>query len=122
MWACKDEEGEEMKLPETVKVGGHQYSVKFPYCFKERTDFNGQCDFDLSEIRVSEVDGLGNTRTGSTILVTFIHELLHAVDNVYSYQLFDEDTKKRETKIEMLAQGITQVLIDNRYFVEQEGE
>jgi len=101
-----------MKLPERLKIGGHEYDIIFPYAFKERTDILGQCDFDLKELRISEIDGGGNIRVDSAILVTFIHEILHAIDFQTGEKIFN--TNEGEKWIEGISEGLYQVLNDNK--------
>jgi len=95
-----------VKLPERVKVGGHNYKVLFPYQFKERTDFCGQCDIMLNEIRLDQNDQKGNPLPSSKVLAHFIHEVLHALSDVWSVDL-------KEEKVVKLEQGITALLVDN---------
>jgi len=50
-----------MRLPKTIKIGGHQYRVIFPYIFTERNDRTGDCDFSGKIIRIVEAVGGGET-------------------------------------------------------------
>jgi len=99
-----------MKLPKTIKIGGHQYKVVFPYVFTERFDRTGDHDGDSKIIRI--VEELGNIkRADSAIIVTLIHEILHAISQVAGNDMFNGDVG--ETRIEALSEGIYQVLMDN---------
>lgn len=99
-----------MKIPSTLKIGGHQYKVIFPYVFTERFDRTGDCDYSKNIIRIA--DSLGNEkRSDSVIITTFIHEILHAVDHVTGQDMFTGDIG--EKMVDGLAEGIYQVLIDN---------
>ena len=98
-----------MKKPKTVKVGGHNYKVLWPYKFRERSDIQGQCDSGLMEIRVDNDDGNSNERAESCQMVTFIHELLHAIDIASGHKVFINN----EPAIEGISEGIYQVLVDN---------
>jgi hypothetical protein len=102
-----------MTLPDSVKIGGHTYSLLFPYCFKERADLSGQKDSDLLEIRVSEVDSCGNVRADSVIAVTMIHELIHAIDSSAGLKELNNGSKEQERIVECLANGLYQVFKDN---------
>ncbi len=96
-----------MKIPTKLKVGGHIYTVIQDFKFKERIDAHGQCDHTLLEIRFLKRDMSGDF-SRSKIECNFIHELLHAIDNTYnSANLKEEDVVR-------LAEGLYQVLIDNR--------
>lgn len=108
----KEKRKEEMKIPKRIKIGGHQYEVFFPYQFTEVSDVIGQSDVRLRRILISDKDGNGETRPGSDILATLLHEIVHAIDSVYCrYQLGIECNV--EDVVESLAQGWMQVLIDN---------
>ena len=100
-----------MKLPESIKIGGHTVKVICPYEFKERVDIDGQYDHELKEIRLSEVDAGGNKKATGVIMVTFIHEFLHAVDYCSGHKIFVNN----EPAIEGISEGIYQVLVDNGY-------
>jgi hypothetical protein len=103
-----------MDFPKTIKIGGHDYKVLFPYSFKERSDFNGQSDNELNEIRVCEVDQCANTRPDSCIAVTMIHEILHSISHVSGMRVLNSGSKEDEQVIEMLANGLYQVFHDNK--------
>lgn len=102
-----------MKIPEKIKVGPYWYKVLFPYDFKERTDCYGQHDRDLLEIRISNKDGSGNIRDDQVIFGTFIHEILHAIDFNANKQIFAKEGLDTENRMEILAQGLLGVLVDN---------
>jgi hypothetical protein len=98
-------------IPSTLKIGGHNIKVIYPYNFKERSDTNGQYDKNLCEIRIAGVDTCGNTIVESELWVTLLHEILHAIDYVSGHRMFcGEDG---EAKIEGLSEGLYQVLNDN---------
>ena len=107
---------EKMNIPKKIKIGGHWWEVKYPYLFKERLDHYGQCVDPQKELRISKVDGCGVERAKSSIAVTFLHELLHALDFLNSNSIFKSDNREEEErKIETLAEGIYQVLVDNKF-------
>ena len=99
-----------MRMPSTLKIGGHQYKVVFPYVFTERKDRNGDCDFSGKVIRIVEFVE-GEKRSNSAIVTTLIHEILHAIDNVTGQNMFD--VNNGESMADGLSEGIYQVLIDN---------
>jgi len=100
-----------MTLPEKLKIGGHWVKVIYPHHFKERYDRCGQYDDTLKEIRISDVDCAGNKAADSAIFVSFIHEVLHAVDIISGHAVFS----KNEPAIEGISEGIFQVLVDNKF-------
>lgn len=102
-WGC------DVKLPKKVKIGCHEVKVVFPYTFKEATKWRGDYDYQMQTIRISEVVD-AETRADMPILVSFVHELFHAMDITYSLQLFKGEDG--ETKCDCMAEVLTQVLID----------
>jgi hypothetical protein len=104
-----------MNIPKTLKIGGHKYKVLYPYHFKERIDCNGQNDPALLEIRITNCDEGGNTRGDSNISVTFLHEIIHLIDNIYCSRQIDRlGSEAREQIVEGLSEGLYQVLHDNK--------
>jgi hypothetical protein len=99
-----------MRFPARLKVGAHDIEVKYPYQFIDRCDLCGQYDSALGHLKVCEVDGNGTPRTRQAILITYLHEVLHAVDYTYNSGCV---SKESDASIEQLAQGLAQVLIDN---------
>jgi len=99
-----------MKIPKTIKIGGHQYKVIFPYIFTERFDMIGDHDPMVKVIRIAEVDG--NLKIAdSAIVVTLIHEILHAIDRNSGHNMFVGG--EGEEHIKAISEGIYQVLADN---------
>ena len=101
-----------MKIPETLKIGGHVYKIIFPYVFTERYDLAGDHNGENCEIRIAEKDG-DIKRAKSSVEVTLIHEVLHAIDSTTGHRMFAGE--EGEKKIEALSEGIYQVLVDNGY-------
>ena len=119
MLVCRDARGEmsKMKIPKTLKIGGHIYKIIFPYEFKERYDRDADCDRDLNLIRISKTVG-SDKRSESSIIVTFIHEVLHAIDFVSGHKIFIDNEKA----LEGISEGIYQVLVDNKLLPDVELE
>ena len=101
-----------MNIPKSIKIGGHEYKVIFPYVFTERVDRCGDCNGETKVMRIAQKVN-EELRSDSTIFVTFIHECLHAIDNLTGHEMFRGDGG--ESKIEALSEGIYQVLVDNGY-------
>lgn len=101
-----------MKIPDKLKIGGHIYKVIYPYIFNERYDRWADSDDALKVIQISEVDGGAVKRAESAIAVTFLHEILHAVDHLTGHQIFAR--AEGEKKIEALSEALFQVLRDNK--------
>jgi len=91
-----------MKIPKTVKVGGMIYRIIDGYKFDERTDVRGLADHNQLIIRLGNMIDNNHTRE-----LVFIHEVLHAINNVYNAEGLEED------EIDRMAHGLYQVLTDN---------
>jgi len=109
----------DMKIPNKLKIGGHEYRVVFPYVFTERFDRYADSDDARKIIHISDFDGGGNKRAESGISVSLLHEILHAIDHLTGHeQFFGPDGEKR---IEALSEGLFQVLRDNKLRFDQCG-
>ena len=104
-----------MEIPKTIKIGGHTYKVEYPYSFEERYDIYGQWNDPKKKIYISEVDGNGVKRADSAIAVTFIHEILHAIDSMAGLDLFNSKEKGVREPAEVVSEIIYQILVDNGY-------
>ncbi len=102
-----------MKIPDKIKVLGHWFTIKYPYIFQERFDRFAQCDDAKKIIYITELDGNGEKRAESGIIVSFIHEVLHAIDLNTGHHIFEE--QEGEHKLEALSEGIYQFLTDNGF-------
>ena len=80
-----------MKIPDRLKIGGHWYKVIYPYAYRERSDLCGQHMESLREIRLAGVDSMGNELPESEIALNFLHEVLHACDNLTGQEMFSEE-------------------------------
>lgn len=108
--------GKQIDLPDNLRIGVHDYKVMDRHKFKETAKYQGQCDHSLMELRIKRVDEGGNEREGSNVLVTYLHELVHAIDYVYcNYGV--TNSSDGETLISGLAEGLAQVLVDNGMLV-----
>ena len=101
------------RIPASVKVGAKRFNVSCPHKFTEVSRLNGQCDFDLNEIRVKCRDSGGCRRPVENIMETFIHEVCHAVDDTFGSGLFGDDVG--EDKLKVFAHGVLSFLVDNGY-------
>lgn len=101
-----------MKIPKQIKIGAHVYKVLFPYAFHEEPNYVGQADHELGEIRLRMVETSGEERLNTRVLSTFIHEIIHCIDQNAGRDLFPEEEK--EAKVSLLAEGLTAILIDNK--------
>lgn len=102
-----------MRIPKQLKVGGQVYEVIYPYVFMERASIGGLADHVTNTIRIAALGDAGAPYAKENIEEAFIHELLHCVDVVYNNHGLDEVVVTR------LAEGLYQVLKDNKLLVEE---
>jgi len=96
-----------MIIPSKLKVGGHTYKVLQNYRFTQISKVYGQVDYNLGEIRLASIDESGYNIMQSRIEETFLHEIIHCVNEVYSNNIVTEEQVIR------MSQGLYQVLKDN---------
>jgi len=102
-----------MKIPSKVKVGGRDYQIFYPHKFTDSAHPHyGLHDAGGQTIKISQIDEFGAKRNPQSIIHTFIHEVLHAVDNVYNGGRLTVWEHGEET-IDQLAEGIMQFVRDN---------
>jgi len=104
---CDKYQKQNMNIPDKVKIGGHTYKVLKDYVFIDGNNLAGQADHNKLEMKL-----IGKLSTGEPIPVsrkieTFIHELLHCIDNTYNSASLTEEQTER------MSEGIFQVLNDN---------
>lgn len=97
-----------MNIPQTVKVGGFIFKIIRNYKFRERTDCDGQADYDLLEIRLKDTDQSNNELPQDKKEEIFLHELLHCINDIYN------NGKIPEEEIKRISQGLFQVFKDNK--------
>lgn len=101
-----------MNIPKQVKVGGHLFTVLYPYRFRERSDVSGRIDFGQGLIMIGDVDAAGNKSSADHVSQVFWHELVHSLDKIYCCNNIGSETEV-EDLVDSLAFGIDQVLKDN---------
>jgi hypothetical protein len=86
-----------VKIPTSLKIGGHTYKVKIALDWRERADADGMCDNSSNTLFIYEKLSQSAKET------TLIHEVLHAMNSTMSHESLDS-----------LAEQLYQVLADNR--------
>jgi hypothetical protein len=100
-------------LPPTLKIGGRTYAVLYPHVFEDTaTVLYGLHDPAGQTIKIARVDEHGCIRHHESVLQTFMHEVIHAVDNIYFGGKLTA-WEKGEDAVDQLAEGLIQVLRDN---------
>ena len=96
-----------MKIPESIRIGGVDYAVKFDERVTDGiSSCNGMIDYATSEIFIATDKGLGHQAQCQT----FLHEILHGI--AYHANL-DISKDNKELIIDTIAKGLYQVLQDN---------
>lgn len=91
----------EVKIPKRLKMGGHNYSILQS---KRTTDSLEDISYwGRHSHRFRHLE-LNNTASSEQLSETFIHETLHAIDNVYLNDSLEEK------QIANLSEGLFQVL------------
>jgi len=113
-----------LKLPDTIKVGGFNFKVYFPYNFDNINmggDELGLFEPATLRIKVRGYDNGGTAYPNSTVIQSLFHEILHAIDLVYCYDRIDDldlsffnREDMGEISIPSLSLGWYQVLKDNK--------
>ena len=94
-----------LKLPETLKVGPINYEVLYPYIWVDNYA-RGMTHLTKGYIKVSDKDGPFE-QADQKILETFLHEIVHAIDNIYLGSVFEEDD------VAIIGIALLQVIRDN---------
>ncbi len=94
-----------MKIPESIRIGGIDYSVKYvPNLNDSRRVVYGQIDFKTCVIKFnSAIEQSAQARC-----IVMWHEILHGIAEHANLEIEDE-----ENVIDTLAKGVYQVLQDN---------
>lgn len=111
-----------MKIPKLVKIGGRDYRVIYPHKFQDsHCVLYGLHDPGTQTIRLSLKDEQGSDRHPQSIEHTLLHEIIHAIDAVYfGGKLSAWD--KGEDAIDQLAEGLMQVIKDNKLDFSRRGK
>lgn len=97
-----------MKIPKTLKIGGHTYQVVVTSNLAERDGNAGATNAMLNLIR------LDDTYPVSRQEETLLHEVLHAVFHQMGMNEFPELQQRQEYIVNTMANGLYQVLKDNK--------
>ena len=101
-----------IKLPKTVKIGPCVYTVKLEKKLKNnktKEEALGETHNASSVMKLAFKTDEGNV-SDQQIILTFLHEILHAVDYVTGDGLFE---RRVESKIDLLATMLFGLLKDN---------
>lgn len=94
-----------MKIPKRIKIGPHIYEVKIDEKLQENHDKMGLTNHTKLKIVLDASQAPGQMED------TFIHEILHAINNQVGF--VDKDYKEEESSICRLTPMLLQVIKDN---------
>jgi len=96
-----------MNIPEVIVIAGKRFDVVFdtPCCIKEKV--YGRAEYDQCRIVLANPEDSGYHR--SLIEETFIHECLHIINSIMSY---DDKENVVHGTAELLYQVFQQILAD----------
>lgn len=101
-----------IKLPKKVKIGYATYNIKFPYTFYNNGNFAGLHEGPWHSIKISNIYN-DHEISSQRALTIFMHELIHAIDFVYSGQCLSE----HEHTVESFASAFIQIFRDNNLYL-----
>ncbi len=86
-------------IPKTIKIGGFTWEVSFVRNDSSLRSSNryGECSYTDRKIRIES--GFNQEQSNET----FLHEVIHAVDNIYNNDAMCDE------QIDRLAQGLHQI-------------
>lgn len=88
---------------EKIKIGYKTYDIVYDNEYLDEKELTGEIDYYNKKIIVR------NDRDEVEFLNTFIHEVLHGI----FYQSGDKNLREDENLINCIANGLTQVIVDN---------
>jgi len=106
---------EKIEMPKKAKVGGLVYDIVYPYIFTENTMLVGLNELFATRIKISEYYN-NMRRPKARIYETLVHELLHAIDNVYCNGVLSE------AQITSLSSGWYSVIAENDLMLDKAGK
>jgi len=85
-----------IKVPKSIRIGAHNYSVAYRENMKLDDNWRGACNQRTAEILIDPIGG-------ETINRSFLHEVTHMIDFNYEINLHEDDVSR-------LAHGIAELL------------
>lgn len=99
-----------MKIPESVRIGGVEYTVEYTENLNNGINLAyGHIDYENCTIELSKTIGTEHQKR----CIILLHEILHGIRNHAGLEIDNE-----EQVVDMFAKGLYQVLQDNgkRFF------
>jgi hypothetical protein len=96
-----------MKIPNKIKVAGHQYKIIIDDKGLSKKGIVGEYSCNSKEIKLCKHFQSKRAMAKSEVEATLIHEIIHAIDIHYNNHSLSEKETSR------LGEGLYQVLTDN---------
>lgn len=93
-----------MKMPNQVKVGGHQISIKIA----PRSDIKGSADYRCYTKAIRVADDMAPSEVGTSVVHEILHAMWHSSGLYQSYK-----PKTEEDIVKTLEPWLYQVMRDN---------
>lgn len=103
---------EEYKIPKSVRIGGIEYKVDYPYRYNEVMDVACSFDYVTSIIKLSDSMN-GILRSSSVIKVNFLSILFNVICINYKIDLGMDTLEEEKVIRTSFVNGLYQVLVDN---------
>lgn len=100
-----------MRLPKAIKVGCHEYAVKYPHVFEVGQSL-GMTDLNANTISIAD-EYNGKKLPYSQVVKTLIHEILHVIDDLSGHNAFKANEEWNEAALDAWAEWLCMVLTDN---------
>ena len=94
------------RMLKTLKVGGLNYQIVYPYVFETNAILLGLHEGDQARIKIGD-RFLNLERHWTKVVETLLHEVIHAVDHVYAGNILIED------EVFVLSVYLYQIIRDN---------
>ena len=94
------------RMLKTLKVGGLNYQIVYPYVFETNAILLGLHEGDQARIKISK-KFVNLERQWTKIIETLLHEVIHAVDHVYAGNILVED------EVFIISNYLYQIVRDN---------
>jgi hypothetical protein len=90
-----------MRIPKTLKIGGHIYTVEVVDRLVSGINYVGEIDYNNNKISISKNQDVNRQHQ------TFLHEVIHGIYNNLGY------TDHDEKQVDELAHALYQLIVDN---------
>lgn len=101
------------RMLKTLKVGGLNYKIHYPYVFETNAALLGLHEGDQCRIKISKLF-MNLERKWPKIVETLLHEVVHAIDTVYCGNVMLED------EVSVISSWLYMILRDNELNIKKD--